>query len=114
MPKFHSRKESSKHRRLVRQNPVPGDPVLGIEKKAPAKKNTKRWCRGVPGVEHVQVVKPYAETKNMNASNAYKDWLILYCKDCGKELDHYWPSSLWKVKQPNWAQRWYDLVKKDL
>lgn len=55
----------------------------------PAKKDTKKWCRGKVGVEH--------EPKCMQGR--FPEYRILACVKCGKELDHYWPAR-WMTTQP--------------
>ena len=58
------------------------------------KKDTRRWCRGKEGVEHIKVVASYNEMKglqNTPLTGIFTDWLILMCSSCGKELATYFP-----------------------
>ncbi len=58
----------------------------------PAKKDKKSWCKGKNGIEHKPIVKSYNEVKhnnNLDSHNRHKNWLLLICEGCGKELDFY-------------------------
>jgi hypothetical protein len=58
-------------------------------KKWPGKKDTKRWCKGVVGREHV------TEWKNKYPS--FRQCIhVLTCKTCGKEVRYYMPKYWWK------------------
>ena len=64
------------------------------------KKNTKRWCKGKVGREH----KPECRNYSNDVGNLFKGWRILVCTDCGKHLDYYFPSSLWRTPaKPDWV-----------
>lgn len=57
--------------------------------KAPGKKDRKRWCRGKKGIEHKPQARRYNDVKG--ASSWSRDWWVLVCTECGKELAQYWP-----------------------
>lgn len=54
-------------------------------------KNTKRWCRGKVGVEHMPKCVPY---KGTSAPEYAKTWRELVCTRCGKQLAC-WIPILW-------------------
>jgi len=54
-------------------------------RRKPAKKDTKRWCKGVEGREH----KPSWQPRN--AAWAASQWRDFKCDACGKVLDTWWP-----------------------
>lgn len=71
------------------------------------KKDTRRWCKGKRGREHVLKCVSYNEVKHNNPSPASWTkftmfWKILICTVCGKELDHYYPFS--KKNPPDWVE----------
>lgn len=71
--------------------------AMNVRPQGGSRKNTKRWCRGVVGREHVPVC---------IADNRFKDWRILACKQCKRHLDRWWPSP-WRVDPqipPEWAR----------
>lgn len=91
------------------------------EKPMPLKKKTSKWCRGKKGVTHEVAVATYRDIKRLPANylpGAYAGWLVQYCKECGKELAHWWP--LLTIKKdpksplrdgtrdgmPKWAKDW--------
>jgi len=87
-------------RRDQRQTKVPD-----IRPPSGSKKNTKKWCRGKPGVEHKPVCVDYATHKNANWPR--DGWKLLICSECKKELDHYWPPIFsWEKPRdpPEWAR----------
>ena len=53
--------------------PEPSEP-----KRAPAKKNTKRWCRGKVGVEHKPAWHP--------EPYAFLEFMVFACTVCGRHL----------------------------
>jgi len=75
------------------------------------KKDTKRWCRGKVGVEHVTKCVRYVDIKRDYISRVqlkdseFRRWQILICTVCGKELAHWWPSALLHPpeKKPYWV-----------
>lgn len=67
--------------------------------KTPNRKDTKRWCRGKVGREHATAVGTHAEVKGWNA--IFATWQVLYCTECGRELDVYYGS---KQEKPDWAK----------
>jgi hypothetical protein len=68
------------------------------ERKKAAKKDTRTWCKGVEGREHKHAVSTYAEAKGAHWG---ADWLVLYCTECGRELQSYCPR--WDKEKPAWA-----------
>lgn len=82
-------------------------------KPEPTKKNTKKWCKGKVGREHVGVCRDFAEVKRLATDikgrpiELCKGWKVLVCDNCGKELDTYYPpSALWgrSVPKPDWVK----------
>lgn len=75
-------------------------PEVDANAKPAKKKNTKRWCRGKVGVEHVlECVK-----------KEYYSCSVFYvhaCTTCGKELAWWHPSTRWLPprdrKKPDWV-----------
>lgn len=67
------------------------------------KKNTKKWCKGVRGREHVPECVCYGKFKHASYLN---DWKLLVCKVCKKELDYYTPCFWGKnpQKPPDWVK----------
>jgi len=55
---------------------------------AASKKDTKRWCRGKVGVEHLPAVRPYRPTSTWNGQSIFSNWLVRYCTACGRDLAH--------------------------
>lgn len=66
------------------------------------KKDTKRWCKGVVGREHKLQCVRYQEYKN---SAIGKDWRLLLCTECRKELDYWYPMR-WSTHQQPPAPDW--------
>jgi hypothetical protein len=93
MAKASSWRERANAVKIARQAPAPEAPkTRGLGNK----RDTKRWCKGKVGVKHMPAVKTYAELKNWKglkglAPNIWQGWLVQYCSECGKELDHYVP-----------------------
>lgn len=57
-------------------------------------KNTKKWCRGKVGVAHKLKCADYDTLKQSVyrvTSSMSSKWKVLYCTECGKELDHWYP-----------------------
>jgi hypothetical protein len=67
----------------------------------------------VIGREHLPDVKPYRISSGKE-NNFYDKWLVLFCKRCNKDLDHYMPEWLPSSEPPNWVTRWYEFEKKKL
>lgn len=74
----------------------------------PAKKNTKKWCKGKVGREHQTRVMS-GEEKNRSFQHvdgskfvSMKNWKFLICIVCGKELDIYYGGS--SKRKPDWAK----------
>jgi hypothetical protein len=85
--------------RLPLEREVPRSPSLTVKK-------TKRWCRGKVGVEHKLVVSNYADLGKLSWLSQAREWLVLYCSTCGKELDSYTPLPPYILKPspvPPWA-----------
>ena len=64
-------------------------------KKLPAKKDTKRWCKGREGTEHqlkIFVKDDFIKTHQ------------LACSVCGKCIAFYWKSGYFKENPPFWAE----------
>lgn len=91
-------RESSIKRRDVRHTAVPE-----IRPPSASKRNTKRWCRGKPGVEHKPVCVGYNEHKGVKFA---PDWRLLLCEACGKTLARWWPSPWFKGERepPAWVK----------
>lgn len=71
-----------------------------------AKKNTKRWCKGKEGVEHILVAITYNDLHKAVVPNTVfnTDWWVRYCSTCGKEIAHYFPFGNSKPK-PDWVPK---------
>lgn len=50
-----------------------------------SKKDTKRWCRGKVGVEHMPKLMGWMETKNYDPINKW-DLKVWICESCKKHL----------------------------
>lgn len=78
-------KESNiKHRdsKQVKDNP---------EVKHPGKKNTKKWCKGRVGREHVVKTVPMAEVWTWISPTSQWNWgTIDICTVCKKQIKHNW------------------------
>lgn len=76
------------------------------QKPGPAKKDTKRWCRGKVGVEHKTECRVYRDVKNAYAGKGgdfLKGWRVLVCTECGKELATHYPFGAAKKDPPAWV-----------
>lgn len=74
------------------------------QRPAPAKKDTKRWCRGKVGAEHKPECRVYRDVKMAYAGlkgDFLKGWRVLVCTECGKELATYYPFG--KSEPPAWV-----------
>lgn len=93
-------RERANKRRDERQTKVPN-----IRAPNGSRKDTKRWCRGVVGREHKPVCVSYNELKHSDASYP-KEWRVLVCETCRREMDYYWPSPfhLEPVQKPDWVK----------
>lgn len=97
-------KERSIKRRDERQTKVPN-----IRPPSGSSKNTKKWCRGKVGVPHKPKCVSYHEWENRGEPQGWsKDWKVLVCEACGKELDTWWPyPTEWKFtrsrSKPDWV-----------
>lgn len=79
------RRALTNKRRDERQTAVP-------DIRPPAKsksKDTKKWCRGKVGTEHAPECVDYNTYKRTTFA---PEWRLLVCKNCGKELDGWWPN----------------------
>jgi hypothetical protein len=65
-----------------------------------AKKDTKRWCGGYVGREHVGVCVAYGVPGGI-----FDRWRVLQCTTCGRKLDHYYPlgQSFVDRPKPDWV-----------
>jgi hypothetical protein len=81
-----------------------------VSRPIPAKKDKKRWCGGKVGKEHKPICGRYVDVKNdylknmkqkTGALSRIENWYILYCSECGKELDTY--NEHWKDPKPDWV-----------
>lgn len=65
------------------------------------KKDTKKWCGGKVGREHILNVR---ECDKFYGVKKYS----LYCVTCGKELDYWFPATanviFHKKEQPKWVE----------
>ncbi len=114
MPKYSTWREGAAARKDARHTtPDDAPKTRGV----PNKRNTKRWCKGKVGVEHKPAVKTYRELKNWQGigdgqwgSNIFQGWLVRYCTECGKEIDHFYPQpSGHPVPKPTpeWAEEYF-------
>jgi len=65
------------------------------------KKDRKKWCRGKVGVDHEPQCKNYHDVVHTSLNYA-KNWKLLVCAKCGKNLDWYHP--LQHKQPPDWAK----------
>ncbi len=64
-------------------------------------RKTRRWCKGKVGVEHKPKCVDYQAVKRWAGAHvALKDWKLLICTVCGKELD------TWSPAPTNWGFTW--------
>lgn len=68
-----------------------------IEKPKSATKNTKRWCLGKVGREHVMKWEPFRRL-GFAIRDKYKSY-VHKCQKCGKELDRWYDFS-WTKPDP--------------
>lgn len=71
-----------------------------VVKPIAGKKDTKRWCRGKVGREHITECRKGKELK-CAPSYCREQWRILICKVCGKELDNYY--GFGSEEKPKWV-----------
>jgi hypothetical protein len=64
-----------------------------------SKKNTKKWCRGKPGIVHTPRWELWDRFLGF-AKNKQDQYLIYKCTKCGKQFDTYFPTFDRKYKQP--------------
>lgn len=90
------------------------DPESDKSAKPSKKKDTRKWCKGKKGVEHKKKCVDYRTTKGIVtnwpgvwANNSlFKDWKVLICTECGKELAHWTGKMPWETKSrpvPDWV-----------
>ena len=65
-----------------------------------APKNTRQWCRGKIGRAHAPVAGDEKSLGKLGYAFA-KDWLLLYCSTCGKELGRWSPPMMVGVLSPD-------------
>jgi hypothetical protein len=117
MAKYSSWREGAVAVKAARQAPVVDD--APATRHVPNKRDTKRWCKGKVGREHKPAVKTYSELKNWQgikgmATDIWQGWVVQYCTECGKELDHYSPPwgnvALYRKPPPPppaWAEEYF-------
>ncbi len=88
-------KEGAAKRRDQRNTKVSDDP-----KPAPAKKDTKKFCKGKVGTPHQLECVKYVDAKKIDRTGSQQRWRILVCKVCGKELDIYYGNT---KQKPDWV-----------
>lgn len=67
-------------------------------------KNTRKFCRGKPGVEHKLVVRNRGSIgKGIGVESYDKRWLVRHCSACGKEVDHWFPMGILRREPPAWV-----------
>ena len=92
---------SGLRRRNARQDKPPDD-----HRPVAAKKDTRRWCKGVVGREHKPVCMPYGKGV-IRSLSVTQCWRVLACSVCGKELESYtpWPrgSGMRQIPKPAWV-----------
>ncbi len=103
-PKYEGPSEAVQRANIGWAEDLRGDhmPPVGpvVAKRAPRRKNTKRWCRGKEGREHVVVVArdSYFSDENRWKCGMVRSWKnrdewvwrcfhILRCENCGKILE---------------------------
>jgi hypothetical protein len=86
-------KKSAVDRRDARNTKSPEVPVRNK-----SKKNTRIWCKGKIGEKHVTKCVDYVGTKK--TSKYAKNWRILVCTVCGKELETYFGTR----NKPEWVK----------
>ncbi len=96
-------KQEAAVRRAIRA--VKDPKVDGAPRAKPAKKDTRRWCRGKPGVEHMLKCMDFHRDKGMNArpepdESISAGWKVLSCTVCGKELERWFPMFKGERKSP--------------
>lgn len=79
------------------------------------RKDTKRWCKGKVGKEHTHKIMPYDDAKRRGTSLGFnksitRNWFILCCSECGKELDIYMPFGKLKHKKPEWLKKYLESI----
>lgn len=96
-----SRKQESVDRRDARN--IKDDPK---PKPTSSKKNTKRWCKGKKGQEHTPECMSYYNAKGIpmdyleSSMFSAVGWRILVCRRCGKELDYFYPMTMFGISKP--------------
>jgi hypothetical protein len=66
------------------------------------RRNTVKWCRGVPGRAHEPVCRGYSQHTGTTFA---PEWRVLVCGSCGKHLDYYMPARLQSLRavRPDWV-----------
>lgn len=85
-------KEDSNNRRDIRNIKISDE-----QTKVPNNRNTKKWCKGKIGHEHKLECKKYNDIKK--PGNHRTSWRILFCSNCGKEIDIYYGTK----RKPDWV-----------
>jgi hypothetical protein len=85
--------------------------AVSIRAPGGSRKNTKRWCRGVTGREHVPVGKLDSRLGSLKIK-----WYNHECKNCGRIMAYWidWPK-LKSREPPEWVKsvRKYETNEKD-
>lgn len=71
-----------------------------IREKSSIRKDTKKFCKGKVGKEHILVVKNYFELKEPASKPPYPDRYVLFCSKCGKEIDIFYEFK--NEEKPKW------------
>ncbi len=69
--------------------------------KSSSRKDTRKWCGGREGREHVPACFAYGN------DSWHKSWRTLSCTRCGKVLARYWPMNFMGLRssepKPDWV-----------
>ncbi len=65
-------------------------------------KNTRKWCRGKVGIEHMPKCFAYGHGRGA-ALGIFADWRTLVCTTCGKRLDSWCPWQRETRPTPPWV-----------
>ena len=97
-------KEHSIERQEKRHTALPEDEEEEIQKPKKKRKDTKHWCKGKKGKEHVLKCMTHEEAKGPSHM-ALASWRYLVCTVCGKELEVYYgdKNHLIKQERPDWV-----------
>ena len=76
------------------------------------RRNRRQWCRGKVGVAHKPVCRAYDDVKQHGKPltvgtlevHGSRDWKLLVCEACGKELDRWFPMRKSTATPPDWVK----------